>query len=160
MLSFFIGVGGMLYCKPKSYYNLKYSISDGIKQVAEIDIKRNDICGSFQYDYLDYRIQKDGLVFQKYVLDCYGKVIMTANREHPLYLYDLEVSGERYYFKPYWYFSSNYVLRKDYKDIGRVRRKSIFSMEGVVDLPDMFSVPQQIFLFWLVNLCWRKPFAS
>jgi hypothetical protein len=70
--------------------------------------------------------------------------------------FDVEIAGGVSTLRPVSMWRREFELHHSNIPIGSIFPRSWFRRTTVIDLPDGLSLPEQVFLFWLVLVLWRR----
>ncbi|MFT7678724.1 MAG: hypothetical protein ACI8QC_002721 [Planctomycetota bacterium] len=92
----------------------------------------------------------------RFNLERRGKVVAYANKSFFSRRMDVFMNGAIFELKAVHPFSRDYMVRQDSLMVGTISSEMCLTRDLKAKLPDSFSIPQQMFLLWLVSWMQRQ----
>ena len=108
-----------------------------------------------------YRLRRASRLKGPFLLERDGRVIAHAHKPSAFRdRFELEVNGRKYVLRRPAMFSRRFVVFDGEQQIGEIAPAGAFSRRARVQLPSDWTVPAQVFAFWLVLLTWNRQAAA
>lgn len=147
----------MIEARPRSFFSRHYSLEAAGQTIAELDASRFKEAAALTVEGAPYRLFREGLFSGDFVLEKDGRPLLKATKLSAFRSqFDFELDGRSYFLKCASLLGKTYEVRQSDRVVGSVSRLSLFSRRAVIDLPAVWPVPEQAFLFWLVLLMWKR----
>jgi hypothetical protein len=150
----------MLELTPK-FGREHYTISRHGEMITELRLSWFREAGEVTIDGVPHTLGREGLLSRDFTLSRGDEVIARAHK--PSMLRDrleVEHAGRTYELARASMWRSDLHVRADGQTLGSIRRTSAFSRHAVVDLPDDWDLPLQVFLAGLAVLLWNRDDSS
>ena len=142
---------------PKHFYSWDFTIVDGARTVAHIDVSWWRERASLRVDGSTYRAHRERLLSGAYVLKHKGSTVASARKPSVFRReFLVEHDGRRYTLRARSALRRGFVLLKGTKQVGSITLESLFSYRANVKMPEDLPLPVQAFVAWLVILMWRR----
>jgi hypothetical protein len=147
----------MIEARPRNFFSRHYSLEAAGQPLAELDASRFKEAAALTVEGAPYRLFREGLFSGDFVLEKDGRPLLKATKLSAFRSqFDFELDGRLYSLKRASFFGKTYEVRQSDRVVGSVSRAALFSRRALVDLPAVWPVPEQAFLFWLVLLMWKR----
>jgi len=161
----------MLQASPKGLFSNDYEIQrDGVR-VALLDPSARRERGEVEIEGKTYELEREGWLGDFRLLDEMKHPLVTATK--PLALrsrFEVSYGERRYVLEKASFWRSGFAVReripggtasgKDVRTVGSIEKAGIFTRRAVLDLPEDWPLPVQIFVFWLVVVIWTREKAA
>lgn len=147
----------MLEAKPINFLSKSFLIETGGQKIASLAISRWRESGEISIGDQSYRLYREGLLSGAFVLESSGQIIARAVKPSAFRSqFDLELDAHRYSLQRTSLFGKSFSVVQGETVVGSVRRAGLFTRRTLVDLPSDWSIPIQVFAFWLVLVIWNR----
>jgi hypothetical protein len=147
----------MLSAVPDSWLSWDFTIFDGHKAIAKIDLSWLREAGELYLDGASYRVSRERLLSGAFTLEKDGHVLARAEKPSALIRsFKLEYNDKRYTLEAESALRRKFVLRVGGQTIGSVWPEHAFTRKAVIDLPADIALPVRIFMVWLTVILWKR----
>jgi hypothetical protein len=147
----------MLSAVPDSWLSWDFTIFDGHKAIAKIDLSWLREAGELYLDGASYRVSRERLLSGSFTLEKDGDVLARAEKPGALIRsFKLEYNDKRYTLEAESALRRKFVLRIGGQTIGSVCPEHAFTRKAVIDLPADIALPVRIFMVWLTVILWKR----
>jgi hypothetical protein len=147
----------MIEARPRNFFSRHFTLAAGGQTIAELDASRFKEAAALTFEGAPYRLFREGMFSGDFVLEKGGRPLLKATKLSAFRSqFDFELDGRLYSLKRASFFGKTYEVRQSDRVVGSVSRLSLLSRCAVIDLPAVWPVPEQAFLFWLVLLMWKR----
>jgi hypothetical protein len=151
----------MLEAKPISIFSRDFRIEAEGRQIALLDVAFWREAGEVSIEGRPYELYREGLMSGDFVLESEGQTLARAIKPSAWFSeFDLEIKGRRYLLKRHFIFGKSFSVLQDDAVVGSVVRAGLFSRRSIISLPPDWSIPAQVFVFWLVLVIWKRDDSS
>lgn len=151
----------MLKAIPKSWLSWDYSIVDGSKQVADIDLAFFREKGKLTVEGEEYTVYRENLASGDFILDSGNGVLARAEKPSALFRrFTIDHQGRQYTLEAASALSRRFVLLDGSTEIGSITPAGLLTRKASVDLPKDLPLPIRIFIAWLTLIMWRRDSES
>jgi len=128
-------------------------VLDGDQPVAEV--LPATLTATLRVGSTTYAISCEGFLSNHFTLEANDLLIAEATK--PLFKpYAIQFTGAKSYELRTRLFSRKQELLDGESVVGSVHAVGLFSREKVIDLPAEITLPEQLFVYWLCEVTWRK----
>lgn len=147
----------MLTATPTHWFNWDFTVYDGDRAVATIDLASLREAGELEVDGAGYELRREHWMGGRYSLHKDGWPVAEAEKPSAFYRrFEITYQSRTYVLRAPSAVRRAFVLEKDDKIVGTIAPEGIFTRRMRIDLPDALPLPVQTFLVWLVVLMWRR----
>lgn len=151
----------MITAVPKKIFSNKFEFLEDGQSAGSIKIAGWGDKAEIYIPDLTLSGYRKGVVKPRYFLERDGQVIASAfkpsiwsNR------LELQLGKQTCEMKRKSIFSTTFVVVSGGEQIGYVEREGWFTFRSIIELPQSWPLPLQIFVFWVVLVMWKKMRAS
>lgn len=138
-----------------------YTISRHGEEIAELRLSWFREAGEVTIDDVPHTLARDGMISRSFTLARREKVVARAHKPRSLRnRIEVEYDCRTYELVNASLWRSAFHVRADGQDLGSIRRASLFSRRAVVELPDDWELPLQVFLAGLALFLWNREDSS
>ena len=142
---------------PKGWFSWKFRITDGVKEIADLDMSSWRERGELHIAGLSYALFRKGLLRPTFLLELNGSEIASATKSGALRrVITLQHDGQTYYLRRKSLIRRSVALLNDLGEIGSVSPAGFVTRRANVDLPENLRLPVRIFIIWLVLILWKR----
>lgn len=157
----------MLQAIPKGLFSNDYEIHrDGVR-VALLDPSVWRERGEVEIEGKTYELDREGWLGDFRLLDKMKHPLVTATKPSALRKrFEVSYGEKRYVLEKASLWHSGFALReripggttsgKDVRTVGSIEKAGIFTRRAVLDMPEDWPLPVQVFVFWLVVVIWTR----
>lgn len=150
----------MLLGKPKRFFSADYSLFDGDREVALLDVSSWRERATLEIDGAAYTFAGQGVFGRTFLLQRDDHTLATAEKPSAFRnRFEVEHQGRRYQVEKAGFWRRDFAVLDNGRQIGSVRASGVFSRDVTVDLPADWPLPLQVFVFWLVLVLWKRQAA-
>ena len=147
----------MLKATPKRWFSWDFTVSEGSKPVADIDVSWWREKGVLTVDGAGYTVYREGLMSGDFILESAGSVLARAEKPSAFRRTFIIKHRDRHYtLKARSAFRKSFVLLQGDKEIGFIAPESWFHRGASVHLPEDLPLAVQVFITWLAILLWKR----
>lgn len=151
----------MLEARPLGVFSRDFDIEAEGQSVALLDVSRWREAGAISIQGQPYRLYREGLMSGGFVLEKEGQIVARAIKPSPFSArFDLELNAHRCSLRRASIFGRSFSVFQDGVAVGSIHPASMFSRRTIIDLPTDWTVPVQVFAFWLVLVIWNRDSAA
>jgi hypothetical protein len=151
----------MLEAISTGFLSWGFTVYRGDEKVAELDMFTFRERASAWIGNRNYMFARESILQGTYALKDGDQVLARAQEYGWLRpSFDVEVAEGQATLRSASFWRRDFELRKGAAPIGCIYSTGWFRRKIVIDLPDGLSIPEQIFLFWLVQVIWRRADSS
>lgn len=161
----------MLQAITKGLFSNDYEIHRGGVKVALLDPSAWRERGEVEIEGKTYQLDREGLVGDFRLLDEMEHPLITATKPSALRSrFEVSYGERRYVLEKASFWSGGFAVReqipggtasgKDLRTVGTIAKEGVFSRRAVLDLPEDWPLPVQVFVFWLVVVIWTRERAA
>ncbi len=117
--------------------------------------------GTFQWQNTAYQLGREGCLSGDFFLAQDDRVITRATKTSPFARkFKLNIQDRELILSAKSPFLRTFQLTEQAKVTGTIRPNHALTRKCVIDLPDELDTANQVFIFWLVVLMWRRTSRS
>jgi hypothetical protein len=147
----------MLEAKPVGIFSRDFNIEAEGRQIAMLDIAWLREAGEVSIEGQPYKLYREGLMSGAFVLEKEGEAVARAVKPSALRSqFDLELNARSYSLQRTSAFGRSFSVFQGDTVVGTIRPVGWLSRRTLIDLPDDWSIPVQVFAFWLVLVIWNR----
>jgi len=147
----------MLEAVPNNFFSWDFTVMDGPRPVAEIDVSRWREKGQLTVEGTPYEVYREGLMSGAFILESAGSVLARAEKPSAFQrLFLVEHEGRQYTLRARTAFLREFILLDGSTEIGSLSPEGIFTRRMAADLPEHLPLPVRIFLIWLTVILWKR----
>lgn len=145
----------MIEAVPRAWYSRTIHFLDHGDLVAVLDqpVLRS---GSVHVGDDVYTIRGQGVFRRSYALEGHGRLLAEATTSLIPPRFEIMAGDRNLTLRATGFTRREFRLLHGDLQVGRMRRRSLFSRAAVVDFPDTLPVPVRVFLAFLVYRFWRR----
>jgi len=147
----------MLTVIPKSWFSWNFTVMDGSRAIADIDVSWWREKGLLTVDGIDYNIYREGLMNGTFILELSGAVLARAeklNVFHRTFL--IEYAGKQYTLRAKSALLREFSLSDGDREIGTLSTKGVFTRRATVEFPEEIPLQAKVFIIWLAVILWKR----
>jgi hypothetical protein len=147
----------MIEAKPIDLFSRDFGIEDGARRIALLDVAFWREAGEVSIEGRPYRLYREGLMSGDLLLESAGRPVARAAKPSAFRSrFEIELDAHHYTLQPTSLFGNGFSVLQDGAVVGTIRRAGLFTRRTLIDLPSDWSVPVQVFVFWLVLVIWNR----
>jgi hypothetical protein len=147
----------MLTAIPRHWFSWDFTLTDGKRPLAEIDISWWREKGVLTISGKPYRVYREGALFGAFILESNGTVLARAEKPSAFSRrIFVECAGVRYVLKPSFLFSRRFQLLSGTTAVGTLSPNGLFSRRMNIDLSEDLPLPVRVFVVWLTIILWKR----
>lgn len=147
----------LLEAIPDSWFSWNFTVTDGRRPIADIDVSWWREKGVITVDASEYRVYRERVLGGAFVLERSGSVL--ARAEKPSFVSRrliIECNGVKYTLRPRHILSRAFLLVGDSGVMGALSPRGLFSRRMQFDLPGDLALPVRVFIVWLTIILWKR----
>ncbi len=146
---------------PKSWFSWDFTVADGPRPIADIDMSVWRERAQLTIDGRPYEVYREGLMSGAFVLASGETVLARAEKPSAVRRsFDVESGGERVTLRARSAFRRELVLLAGSQCVGGVVPDSAFTRRARAELPSRLPLPVDVFIIWLTVLLWKRAAQS
>jgi hypothetical protein len=147
----------MLKAIPKSWLSWDYSIVDGSKQIADMDLSLWREKGQATVGDAVYSVYREGLGHGAFILESDGNMLARAEKPSAfLRSFTIDFQSRQFILKAASAWGRKFLLLDGAVELGSITPDGFLTRRGRVDLPDDLPLPLTIFIIWLTLIIWKR----
>ncbi len=151
----------MLRAIPKSIFSWNFTVMDGPRPVAEIDVSWWREKGQLTVEGAAYEVYREGLMRGAFILEEGEAILARAEKPSAFQrLFLVEHAGRQYTLRARSAFFREVVLLDGAAEIGVLSPEGFFNRRMTVDLPEHLPLPVRVFMIWLTVILWKRDAES
>ncbi|HWM89448.1 MAG TPA: hypothetical protein VN493_01635 [Thermoanaerobaculia bacterium] len=151
----------ILEARPISIFTRKFSIEAEGQKIALLDSSIWRVAGAISIGRQNYQLYREGLMSGAFLLENEGQVVARAIKPSAFSSqFDLEFRGRRYSLTRASVFGRGFAVFQGEVVVGSIHPAGMFIRRTIIDLPPDWSIPFQVFVFWLVLVVWKRASAA
>lgn len=138
-----------------------YDLFIGHGLLTTMDVRWLSEGGSFCWEGVEYSLGRESRWSGDFFISNGDSTIAKATKTSPFtrrFLVSLSIGNA--ILSPGHPFTRAFQLKREERVIGEIRPKHILARHCTIQLPDELSIPEQVFVFWLAVLMWRRSSRS
>ena len=149
----------MLEAIPSNFFATNFQLQQDNQLLGEVDTGFWGEKARLELEDGTYELYREGMFSGDFVLERNGEVVARAAKPSVLQnRFEVQLPDRRLVLrKPSaWSWSRRFVLSDGEKQIGSIDPVGFFTRRTIIDLPDNWSLPIRVFLFWLAVIIWKR----
>ncbi|HTU99760.1 MAG TPA: hypothetical protein VMF13_04425 [Luteitalea sp.] len=147
----------MLTATPKRWFSWDFTIEEGDRQVAAIDVSSWRERGTLTVDGVDHRVYREGILTGDFILEAAGTVVARAEKPSAFRrVFLIEYHGRRYVLQPTSVLSRGMTLLEGDRSVGVIAPGGILTRRADVELPEDMPLAVRVFVIWLTVILWKR----
>ena len=150
----------MIEAVPTRWFSGDYRLQQPHGTVAELNVSAWREKAEFQIQGGRYRLDREGRPSRAFVLMRGGELLARAIKPSAFRSrFEVQFAGHAFELRPQGW-RSDFVLYDGTVQVGSVRRAGAFTRRAIIDLPEVWPLAAQVFVFWLALLIWNRQQAA
>jgi hypothetical protein len=146
----------MLQLVPRHWYSWNFSVMDGDRALAEIDLSWWREKGVLTVEGQTYRVYREGLMSGDFILESGGSIVARAEKPRAFQRsFLVHHDGRSYTLRAKSAFRRAFVLLAGSEQVGSVVPLGVLTRKASVDLPN-FPAAVKVFVVWLTVIIWKR----
>ena len=147
----------MLRLEPIRWFSWAFTVDDDGRPLGTLDISNWRERGVLTVAGRTFTIARQGFVSGDFRLESDGTIVATANRPSVFRRgFAVTFSGRTLRLRPRSAWGRALVLHEGEREVGDIRRRSMWSRGATAMLPDTLPMPVRLFVLWLAVLIWKR----
>ena len=147
----------MLQLVPNGWLGWNFDVLDNGDKIAEIKTSSLPDSGTFLLDGGDLRACREGLFSGDYFLESGGQRVARAQKPSAFRSsFEITEADKIYTLKKESLVGRSFVLLQGDIAVGAIRSEGYFGRKASVSMPEVMSLPVQLFIIWLTILLWKR----
>jgi hypothetical protein len=147
----------MLTAVPTRWFSWEFTVNDGPRSVATIDVSWWREQGTLTVGGVDHRVYREGMLSGDFILEVAGSVVARARKPSAFRrAFAIEHGRRRYVLQAASAFRRRMVLLEGDRTVGSMSPQSAFTRRADVDLPSDLPLAVRVFIIWLAVLLWKR----
>jgi hypothetical protein len=142
---------------PKHWFSWDFTVDDGQRAVADIDVSWWRERGTLSVAGRTYPVYREGLMSGDFILESDGVVLARAAKPSAFRrAFELNHDGRTYILRARSAFRRAFVLEHGSREVGSVVPQGLMRRWATAELPDTLPLPVKVFALWLTILIWKR----
>lgn len=151
------GEEAMLTATPKKWFSWDFTVTEGDRAIADIDISWWREQGVLTVQGVGYRVYREGMMRGDFILEAAGSVVARAQKPSAFRRsFIVGHEGKRFTLRAKSAGRQTFLLLDGEREIGSLSPEGIFTRRAVVDLPPTLPLPMKVFIIWLAVILWKR----
>ena len=150
----------MLGAVPKSIFSWCFGVYDDEDLLVDIDMAWFREGGNFDHGDHRYTLRKAGMLSGEFSLEADGEVIAAATKRAMVRYFSVRCGSGEYVLRAVSPFTRRFVVERNGIAVGGIGPEHPFTRRSNIDLPEEIDIAEEIFMFWLVILMWKRAAQS
>ena len=148
----------MLEARPVGIFSQDFGIEAEGQKIALLDVALSwRETGAISIGGQPYKLYREGLMSGAFLLENEGQTVARAIKPSAFRSrFDLEFNARQYALKRASAFGRSFSVFQGEAVVGSIRPAGVFTRRTIIDLPADWSIPIQVFAFWLVLVIWNR----
>ena len=147
----------MLTAVPTRWFSWEFTVNDGPRAVATIDVSWWREQGTLTVGGVDHRVYREGMLSGDFILEAAGSVVARARKPSVFRrAFEIEHGRRRYELHATSVLRRRMVLLEGDKTIGSLSPQGVFTRRADVDLPPDLPLAVRVFVIWLAVILWKR----
>lgn len=147
----------MLTVIPKSWFSWDFTLMEGSRAVADIDVSRWREKGMLTVDGIDYMVYRKGFMSGTFILELDGTELARAEKPNAFHrAFRIEYADKQYTVRAKSVFRRGFLLLDGDREIGTLLPKGVFSRQATAEFPEEIPLRVKVFIIWLAVILWRR----
>jgi hypothetical protein len=147
----------MLQLEPTRWFSWAFTVADDGKPLGTLDISVWRERGDLTVAGRTFTIVREGLISGGFRLESGDTIVATATRPSVFRRgFAVTFSGRTLWLRPRSAWGRALVLHEGEREVGDIRRRTMWSRRATAALPDTLPVPVRLFVLWLAMLIWKR----
>jgi hypothetical protein len=147
----------MLTAVPTRWFSWEFTVNEGSRSVATIDVSWWREQGTLTVGGVDHRVYREGMLSGSFILEAAGSVVARAMKPSAFRrAFVIEHGGRRYVLQAASVLRRRMVLLEGDRTIGSLAPQGAFTRRADVDLPLDLPLAVRVFVIWLAVILWKR----
>ena len=147
----------MLSLVPKKWFSWDFTVTEGARSVADIDISWWREQGVLTVQGVDHRVYRERMMSGDFILESGGSVLARAQKPSAFHrTFEIAHEGRRYTLRAESAFRRTFLLLDGERRVGSLSPEGIFTRRASVDLPPSLPLAMRVFVIWLAVILWKR----
>lgn len=147
----------MMTAVPRRWFSWDFTVNDGPRSVATIDVSWWREHGTLTVAGVDHRVYRERMLSGDFILEAAGSVVARARKPSAFRrAFAIEHSGRRYSLQAASVLRRRMVLLEGDRNVGSLSPQSVFTRRADVDLPPDLPLAVRVFVIWLAVILWKR----
>jgi hypothetical protein len=147
----------MLRAIPKRWFSWDFTVIEGSRPVADIDLSWWREKGVLTVDGVTYSVSREGLMSGEFTLESGGSVLARAEKPSAFRRTFVIRHRDRHYtLKAKSAFRRSFVLLQGDREVGFLTPDGLFTRSASVHLPEDLPLAVHVFITWLAIILWKR----
>jgi hypothetical protein len=142
---------------PKSWYSWDFSVTDGGRTIAVLDLSCWRERGEIVIQEVTHRVFREGAMSGDFVVERGGRPLASASKPSAWrHTFIVHYNGKEYTVRKPSVWRRGFVLMDGERQIGSLSPESMWTRRATADLPSDWPMPIKAFVIWLVIILWKR----
>jgi len=142
---------------PKSWASWDFTVSDGSRPIADIDVSWWREKGLLTVQGVAHRVYREGAMSGDFILERDGTTLARASKPSAFrQAFVLDYAGRQYTLRKKSAWSRTFALIEGERIMGAITPNSMWTRDATVLLPEDWPLPLRVFLVWLTIVLWKR----
>ena len=147
----------MLTAVPTRWFSWEFTVNDGPRTVATIDVSWWLEQGTLTVAGIEHRVYREGLLSGSFILEAAGSVVARATKPSAFRrAFAIDHGGRRYALQATAMLRRRMELLDGNRAIGSLSPQGVFTRRADVDLPTDLPLAVRVFVIWLAVILWKR----
>jgi hypothetical protein len=151
----------LLEIAPRNIFSNTYEFRTASHELVALRASLWRERAEFDLQGSQYRLQREGRLTGPFLLERDGRVIARAVKPSAFReRFEIEANGTAYTLRKPSAFRRRFYMFSGEQQIGEIAPVNAFSRRARINLPDDIPLAEQLFIFWLALLMWKRRAAA
>jgi hypothetical protein len=142
---------------PRRWYSWDFTLHDGPREVADLDLSAWREKATLTIDDVEYRVYREGLMSGDFLLERGNTILARATKPSAFRdRFVMHYEGRDYMLRKASVWRRTFVLEDADREIGRIVPHSMWRRDGTATLPAAWPLPLRTFIVWLAIILWKR----
>jgi hypothetical protein len=147
----------MLTAVPTRWFSWDFTVTDGARTVATIDVSWWREHGTLTVAGVDHRVSRERMLSGDFILEAAGAEVARASKPSAFRsLFIVQHAGRRYTLRRASVLHRRMLLLAGDRTIGSLSPQGWFTRRAEVDLPSDLPLSVRVFVIWLAVILWKR----
>jgi hypothetical protein len=146
-----------LTLEPRRWYSWDFTIHEGGRQVADLDLSAWREKATLTIDGVEYRVYRERLMSGDFVLERGSTILARATKPSAFWnTFIVHYQGREHTLRKASVWRRTFLLEDHGREIGRIVPHSMWRRDGTATLPADWPLPVRTFVIWLAIILWKR----
>ncbi|GEM_PF-1070116 len=142
---------------PRSLFSWDFSLQSDRGETLSLKLHFFEEGGEFSWEGREYVLSREGWMSGDFYLEQDGRILIRARKESLFErVFTVNLDDREWLLEPRSVLSREFVLREGGEEIASICPLHAFTRSSHLQFPEDLGIPEQLFLFGLAVLMWKR----